>query len=197
MKDLYHILGVGPSASAQDIKKAYFELAKKYHPDTGTTAQLKDFYAVTEAYQILSTPEKRKAYDATYKANRIEGALLKGVIHPSSTPFKTPIKSPRELKFRQSEIQRFRRELLLKASARVVVISFLGILFGYFYSLLFAGWLWLGALCGFLIGFGVSLYQNFNVNSFVANGVLRKKLHITRYTLIGLSVLYFVLILLI
>lgn len=52
-------------ASAKDIKKAYYELAKKYHPDTNKNDpnSQKKFQEVSEAYQVLSDDTKRKQYD--------------------------------------------------------------------------------------------------------------------------------------
>ena len=64
-QDYYELLGVAKNADATAIKKAYRKLAKKYHPDTNAgdpTAEQK-FKQVTEAYSILSDPEKRKLYD--------------------------------------------------------------------------------------------------------------------------------------
>lgn len=63
--DFYEVLGVDKSASADDIKKAYRKLAKKYHPDMNpgdATAEAK-FKEVNEAYAILSDPEKKQQYD--------------------------------------------------------------------------------------------------------------------------------------
>lgn len=63
--DYYELLGVAKNADATAIKKAYRKLAKKYHPDTnaGDPAAEQKFKDVTEAYTILSDPEKRKLYD--------------------------------------------------------------------------------------------------------------------------------------
>ncbi|RPI73130.1 MAG: J domain-containing protein [Ignavibacteriales bacterium] len=64
-KDYYKILGVEKSATEDDIKKAYRKLAKKYHPDKNPddkTAEAK-FKEVSEAYEVLKDPEKRKKYD--------------------------------------------------------------------------------------------------------------------------------------
>jgi DnaJ-class molecular chaperone len=64
-KDYYKILGVSRSAEEKDIKKAYRQLARKYHPDVNpgdNTAEAK-FKEVNEAYQVLSDAEKRKKYD--------------------------------------------------------------------------------------------------------------------------------------
>ncbi|KAI1292898.1 Mitochonrial uncharacterized protein [Halotydeus destructor] len=64
--DFYETLGVARNASQKDIKKAYYQLAKKYHPDTNkndSDAQ-KKFQAVSEAYEILSDEGKRREYDS-------------------------------------------------------------------------------------------------------------------------------------
>ena len=64
-RDYYEILGVNRDADDNAIKKAYRKLAKKYHPDVnkGNTQAEEKFKEVTEAYEILSDPEKRKLYD--------------------------------------------------------------------------------------------------------------------------------------
>lgn len=64
IKDPYKALGVGKSASASDIKKAYYGLAKKFHPDTNKDPQAKDQFAeIQSAYEILSDPKKKEQYD--------------------------------------------------------------------------------------------------------------------------------------
>ena len=63
-KDYYKVLGVRKDAKADEIKKAFRKLARKYHPDinTGAKAEAK-FKDVNEAYEVLKDPERRAAYD--------------------------------------------------------------------------------------------------------------------------------------
>ncbi|MFH1401772.1 MAG: molecular chaperone DnaJ [Parcubacteria group bacterium] len=61
MKDYYQILGVQKGASLSEIKKAFYKLAHKYHPDKGGDAV--KFKEINEAYQVLSDDKKRKQYD--------------------------------------------------------------------------------------------------------------------------------------
>ena len=63
-KDYYAILGVQRNASSEEIKKAYRKLAHKYHPDVSKDpAGEEKFKEVAEAYETLTSPEKRAAYD--------------------------------------------------------------------------------------------------------------------------------------
>lgn len=64
-RDYYEILGIEKGADENAIKKAYRKLAKKYHPDenAGNTRAEQRFKEITEAYSVLSDPEKKKLYD--------------------------------------------------------------------------------------------------------------------------------------
>lgn len=62
----YSLLGLHPSASAIEIRRAYRELSKRYHPDTTdlpTTVAIPKFQELNEAYATLSSPERRFTYD--------------------------------------------------------------------------------------------------------------------------------------
>ena len=63
-KDYYKTLGVERAASAEDIKRAYRKMARKYHPDVSKEKNAEDkFKSVQEAYEVLKDPEKRQMYD--------------------------------------------------------------------------------------------------------------------------------------
>jgi len=61
-KDYYKIMGVARTATPDEIKRAYRQLARKYHPDVSKEANAR-FKEVGEAYEVLKDPEKRAAYD--------------------------------------------------------------------------------------------------------------------------------------
>jgi len=73
-KDYYQILGVSKTASSKEIKKAYYKLAHKYHPDKG--GDEKKMKEINEAYQVLSDKEKKAQYDRFGQA--FEGYSDKG-----------------------------------------------------------------------------------------------------------------------
>jgi len=63
-KDYYEVLGVARDSSEKDIKGAYRKLAMKYHPDRSEEAGAEEkFKEISEAYAVLSDPEKRQKYD--------------------------------------------------------------------------------------------------------------------------------------
>lgn len=69
MKDYYKILGLSPTATKKEIKKAFRQLARKYHPDLhpGDKAAAEQFKCINEACQVLSDDSKRARYDLERK----------------------------------------------------------------------------------------------------------------------------------
>lgn len=76
MKDYYFILGVPNNAPLADIKKAFRVKAAEFHPDRNSSelAPIK-FHAVREAYEVLSDPEQRTAYDENRRRNLLESPI--------------------------------------------------------------------------------------------------------------------------
>jgi len=68
-KNYYRVLKVDPAADEATIKAAFRRLALRYHPDrAGSPRAARRFREIREAYEALSDPERRRAYDAVYRA---------------------------------------------------------------------------------------------------------------------------------
>lgn len=73
-KDYYAALGIGRDATAEELKRAYRKLARKYHPDVSKEADAEErFKEVAEAYEVLKDPKKRAAYDEVGRRWRDHG----------------------------------------------------------------------------------------------------------------------------
>ena len=75
-KNFYDVLGVSRDASQDEIKKSFRKLAQKYHPDAGGDED--KFKEISEAYETLSDPAKRKEYDQVLMFGGIPGADFGG-----------------------------------------------------------------------------------------------------------------------
>jgi molecular chaperone DnaJ len=64
MRDYYDVLGVSPGAGADEIKRAYRQLARRYHPDISGDDRGAAFLEVARAYEVLRDPARRRSYDA-------------------------------------------------------------------------------------------------------------------------------------
>ena len=69
--DYYEILQISPRADQEIVERAYRILAKRYHPDNSHSGDAGKFGSLTEAYQVLSDPERRAAYDNDHRADRL------------------------------------------------------------------------------------------------------------------------------
>jgi molecular chaperone DnaJ len=63
MRDYYEVLGVAPDAGAAEIKRAYRQLARRYHPDISGEERTAAFLEVARAYEVLGDPQRRRSYD--------------------------------------------------------------------------------------------------------------------------------------
>jgi len=70
MRDYYQVLGVSPNARADEIKRAYRQLARRYHPDISGDDTSGSFRAAAEAYEVLGHPRRRRQYDAVCASAR-------------------------------------------------------------------------------------------------------------------------------
>ena len=86
-RDYYEVLGVDKSADASTIKKAYYKLAKQYHPDVnpGDKEAEKKFKEINEAYAVLSDADKKAKYDQ-YGHAAFENGGAGGTLSDSTAP---------------------------------------------------------------------------------------------------------------
>ncbi|MFH1410618.1 MAG: J domain-containing protein, partial [Patescibacteria group bacterium] len=144
VKNFYEILGVMCDANAEQIKKAYFVMAKKYHPDSGDESEVKKFHEVAEAYKVLSDPESRKVYDLTL------GPIDQEVKKVEDKPVSEAVRTGHREAYRDDELKEFHRNRYQKAVFRVIGFSLLVGVIGYFTAIIIGGVGLLGGMAGFL-----------------------------------------------
>ena len=90
MPNYYEILGVSPSATSEEIKKSFRNLAMKYHPDKNRNSEesKQKFMNIVEAYEVLSDEQARKSYDNVNNDGRLRRST-------TATTFRKPGPSPR------------------------------------------------------------------------------------------------------
>lgn len=192
MKDLYKILGLKKDASAEEVKKSYFEMAKKYHPDSADESEVKKFYEVSEAYQILSDKEERKAYDLTLEGGKIEKILVEETpVHP--TIYKQEVEGDDS---RKKEMYQFRRSLFWKGIFKSIGFALVTMGVGYFLALVFSGTWYLGMMSGFFIGLIWGTWKNFDIASFASSKKQRKIYKIVGIALLAEGIGYFLFLIL-
>ena len=92
MKDYYKVLGIAKDASQKEIKTAYYDLAKKYHPDVSSDIKERQkFQDILEAYEALADLDNKKFYDAAgytpEERNSEEEYIKRTKEHPYANKF--------------------------------------------------------------------------------------------------------------
>ena len=85
--DYYEVLQVSDGAEPETVNRVYRMLAQRYHPDNRESGNESRFREITEAYHILSNPERRAQYDATYQKRRKERWRLVNAGNQSENDF--------------------------------------------------------------------------------------------------------------
>src|SRR5690606_37188573 len=155
MESPHQILGVKASATQEEIKKMYRQLAQRYHPDSGNQANAKRFAQVTEAYRLL------KGVEPEFQEEREETKEEKGVVLRQNL-YKERIHPGRE---RQQEA--FYRTHLYQAILKMVGMAFVGAVFLGFMGFLSGFYPFLGMALGLLIGGMSGLRRFFDLKTFL------------------------------
>lgn len=191
MSDHYKTLGIKPSAQTSEIKKAYFDLAKKYHPDAGDVDMVKKFYEITEAYKILSDVDLKKAYDLTLLDGLEKIQIAQEEIMKKNPTDPTPHVRNRA-DYRDEELNEFHRSRFRSAVWKVVRFTLMFGVLGALADLILAGGWFLGFLAGILIGFSISIKENFDIETFFDTPKKQKLFYRFNWLILILGILYFV-----
>lgn len=129
-KNYYDILGVSKDASAEEIKKAYLKLAKKYHPDTSKEDNAEEMMAkINEAYDVLSDESKRAKYDLDLSEETLENSYV------SEEEYEETVKNYTEkerkvaerLAVKQAILDEFeKKDLILDAKKDIIIGAYSG-----------------------------------------------------------------------
>jgi len=165
MKTHYHTLGVSPDSETSEIKKAYFELAKKYHPDSNNSAEVKKFQQITEAYKTLTNADLKKLYDETLKTGL--DILEKAEAHMAPEKASELNFQPQKRdKQRELEFEAYQKNRYWQAVFRVLLLVILATSFGFFLTLLVGGIIFVNGAVGAVVGLSFSLQKNFDIKTF-------------------------------
>ncbi len=188
MKNYYQILGIDPSTTPEEVKKAYFSLAKKYHPDSGDETEVQQFHLVSEAYRVLSDVAERKKHDL---ALGLEAEIISSSAVPDSpvSTFKPASKKDHE---REASLKAFYKNRFKKAVFRVLSFTLLLALVGYLLGIILSGKGFLGALAGLFIGFSFGVNRHFDVSTFFELKRKQKLFELFTWGLFGMGLGYFV-----
>lgn len=181
MQNHYKTLGIKSSATPEEVKKAYFEMAKKYHPDSSDASELSKFYEVAEAYEVLSETVSRKAYDDSHSDTASS-------IQPVSSTTRQEFRD----RYRDDELREFHRNRFKKAAYRVVGFTLLIGLVGYVIAPILGGISYWGGASGLLVGFSFSINKNFSVSSFFKSDKIQKGFRMLTWLMLLVGFAYFV-----
>lgn len=94
-RNYYEVIGVAPTATTDDIKKKYRELARQFHPDVvkDKTLGQKVFTQINQAYRVLADPEKRSQYDTMLLTDKVRSGTGGASVSPASGAAGTAVRT--------------------------------------------------------------------------------------------------------
>ncbi len=117
MKKYYDILGIPAGASLRDIKRAYYKLARKYHPDVNPENDAKEkFITINEAYEILKNPDLRHSF-SNYLKNKKRKRAPKPNKHQQ---FRAKQKAREKAQMSAEEFKLYRLNVLKKDRRKII-----------------------------------------------------------------------------